>query len=90
METNMLDMAGGPFAELLSFAEAAEIWNKDQSTLRRAVIDGRLKPGKDCRKFGKQWVVTADAMHREFGGWEPWSKYLTDLRKARIAEQGYY
>ena len=44
----------------------------------------------DCRKFGKQWVVTADAMHREFGGWEPWSKYLTDLRKARIAEQGYY
>lgn len=84
-----LDMEGGPFAQLLSFAEAAELWDKDQSTLRRAVLDGRLKPGHDCRKFGKQWVVTADAMHREFGGWEPWSLFMVDLRKAQKEERGY-
>lgn len=89
MDVNMLDMQGGPFAELLSFAEAAEIWKKDQSTLRHAVLNGRLKVGIDCRKFGKQWVVTADAMHREFGGWAPWSCFLTDLRKAKREELEY-
>lgn len=88
MEINYnLDMQGSPFSQLLSFAEAAEIWKKDQSTLRKAVQDGRLKPGRDCRKFGKQWVITADAMHREFGGWGPWSEFLVDLRKAKAAEQ---
>lgn len=81
---NMLDMQNGPFDELLSFAEAAEIWGVDQSTLRKAVTAGRLRPGADCRKFGKQWVVTANAMHREFkGGWEPWARYLVELKKTR-------
>lgn len=82
-----LDMERGPFSQLLSFAEAAELWRIDQSTLRKAVASGKLKVGVDCRKFGKQWVVTADAMHREFrGGWAPWSVFLTDLRKARAEE----
>lgn len=90
MEINYtLDMEDSQFANLLSFAEAAEIWRKDQSTLRRAVLDRRLVPGKDCRKFGKQWVVTVEAMHREFGGWEPWSNYKTKLYKARAEERGY-
>lgn len=82
-----LDYEGGPFSGMLSFAEAATIWNRDQSTLRKAVIDGRLKPGRDCCKFGKQWVVTADAMHREFGGWAPWSEHLVDLRKERLTQE---
>lgn len=82
-----LDMERGPFAQLLSFAEAAEIWRVDQSTLRKAVATGRLVEGRDCRKFGKQWVVTVDAMRREFrDGWSPWSNFLVDLRKARAAE----
>lgn len=85
---DMLDMRGGPFDELLSFAEAAEIWGVDQSALRKAVASGRLQPGRDCRKFGKQWVVTANAMHREFrGGWAPWAEYLVKLKKARKARE---
>lgn len=85
-----LDMESSDFAELLSFAEAAELWKVDQSTLRKAVEAGRLEPGKDCRKFGKQWVVTAKAMQREFrGGWGPWSDFKTNLRKARNAERDY-
>ena len=36
-ELTMLDMKGGPFADLLSIAEAAEIWGKEQSTLRKAI-----------------------------------------------------
>lgn len=87
MDINLLDMEGGPFDGLLSFAEAAEIWKVDQSTLRKAVSDGRLKPGRDCRKFGKQWVVTVDAMRRNFReGWSPWSEYLTNLKKQRNEE----
>ena len=85
---NMLDLQGGPFYELLSAAEAAEIWGIDPSAIRKAIIDGRLTEGLDCRKFGKQWVVTADAMHRVFhGGWSPWSEYLRELRKQRRAEE---
>lgn len=85
---NMLDLKGGPFDELLSAAEAAEIWNIDQSSIRKAISDGRLTEGLDCRKFGKQWVVTADAMHRVFrGGWSPWSRYLGKLREQRKAEE---
>lgn len=86
-----LDMERGPFFQLLSFAEAAEIWGIDQSTLRKAVADGRLYPGVDCRKFGKQWVVTVDAMARVFSktgnmDYSPWSKFLTHLRLARAAK----
>ena len=85
---NMLDLSGGPFDGLLSVAEAAEIWKIDQSSIRKAITDGRLKEGWDCRKFGKQWVVTAAAMHKVFrGGWSPWSQYLTELRKQRTAEE---
>lgn len=92
MEINYtLDMEYGNFYRLLSFAEAAEIWKIDQSTLRKAVADGRLKPGKDCRKFGKQWVVTVDAMAREFrGGLVPFSQFLVDLRKATKNQAGFF
>lgn len=82
-----LENERGNFYRLLSFAEAAEIWGVDQSALRKAVSAGRLRPGRDCRKFGKQWVVTVDAMAREFrGGLAPFSRFLVDLRKARAAE----
>ncbi len=88
MTINMLDMQGGAFDGLLSFSEAAEIWKVDESTLRKAVANGRLKEGHDCRKFGKQWVVTVKAMAREFrGGLSPYSVFLVNLRKARKAEE---
>lgn len=30
-------------------------------------MSGRLRPGLDARKYGKQWVVAKDAMIREYG-----------------------
>ena len=72
----------GPFTNLLSLAEAAEIWRIDQSTIRKAIEVGRLKPELDCRKFGKQWVVTVSAMRREFPrGADYWNMYIADLHK---------
>lgn len=89
---DLLDYENTPFEELLSFAEAAEIWKLEQSTLRKAVEAGRLKPGRDCRKFGKQWVVTVDAMARAFSHvnypkYGPWNNYITRLKQARATTE---
>ena len=89
MEINYtLEMEKGPFSRLLSFAEAAEIWGIDPSALRKAVSDGRLIPGHDCRKLGKQWVVTVDAMAHKFGkfgnkSYAPWSEFTANLLKSQ-------
>lgn len=55
------------FDKFLSLKEAAELYNRDDSTLRRAIMSGRLKEGIDCKKYGKQWVVLKSAMDREYG-----------------------
>ena len=55
------------FDGLMSFADACELWGLSESTLRKAVSYGKLQPGLDARKYGKQWVVTRRAMRREYG-----------------------
>lgn len=56
-----------PFDRLLSFADATELWGLSESALRKAVSYRKLVDGIDVRKFGKQWLVTRDAMEREYG-----------------------
>lgn len=56
-----------PFDGLISFSDATSLWNLSESTLRKAVCYKKLVAGVDVLKFGKQWVVTASAMHREYG-----------------------
>ena len=56
-----------PFDGLMSFADASELWGLSESTLRKAVSYGKIVSGIDARKYGKQWVVTKDAMYREYG-----------------------
>lgn len=55
------------FDKLLSFKEASQLWGLDDSTLRKAVANGKLIDGQDVKKFGKQWVVTIEAMERTYG-----------------------
>lgn len=55
------------FDGLMSFADASELWGLSESTLRKAVSYGKIVPGVDARKFGKQWIVTRQAMFREYG-----------------------
>lgn len=55
------------FDGLMSFADATELWNLHESTLRKAVAYGKLIDGVDVCKFGKQWIVTVAAMQREYG-----------------------
>lgn len=56
-----------PFDGLMSFADASELWGLSESTLRKAVAYGKIVAGVDARKFGKQWIVTREAMAREYG-----------------------
>ena len=56
-----------PFANILSFRDATDIWGMNESTLRKAVTYKKLIEGIDVRKYGKQWVVSREAMLREYG-----------------------
>ena len=56
-----------PFDGLMSFADATQLWGLNESTLRKAITYGKLINGVDVCKFGKQWVVSVEAMKREYG-----------------------
>ena len=56
-----------PFDGLMAFSDATFLWNLNESTLRKAIAYGKLVNGIDVCKFGKQWVVSMEAMKREYG-----------------------
>ena len=56
-----------PFDGLMSFQEATKKWGLSEGALRQAVFHGRLKEEEEIHNFGKQWVITEDAMRRLYG-----------------------
>ena len=56
-----------PFDGLMAFSDATELWKLNESTLRKAIAYGKLVNGIDVYKFGKQWVISTEAMEREYG-----------------------
>ena len=56
-----------PFDGLMAFSDATALWGLNESTLRKAITYGKLVQGVDVCKFGKQWVVSIEAMKREYG-----------------------
>ncbi len=56
-----------PFDGLIAFSDATQLWGLNESTLRKAIAYGKLVNGVDVCKFGKQWVVSIEAMKREYG-----------------------
>ena len=55
------------FDGLMASSDAASLWGIHESTLRKAIAAGRLRSGTDVCKYGKQWVISREAMVREFG-----------------------
>ena len=51
----------------MAFSDATALWALNESTLRKAIIYGKLFEGVDVCKFGKQWVVSTEVMKREYG-----------------------
>lgn len=56
-----------PFDGLMAFSDATFLWNLNESTLRKAIAYGKLVNGVDVCKFGKQWIISIEAMKREYG-----------------------
>ncbi|MBR5048849.1 MAG: DUF2442 domain-containing protein [Erysipelotrichaceae bacterium] len=56
-----------PFDGLMAFTDATELWGLNESTLRKAISYGKLVSGVDACKYGKQWVISTQAMIREYG-----------------------
>lgn len=55
------------FDGLMAFSDATTLWNLNESTLRKAIVYGKLINGIDVCKYGKQWVISYEAMVREYG-----------------------
>ena len=56
-----------PFDGLIAMSDATLLWGLYESTLRKAIAYGKLVNGIDACKYGKQWVISAEAMKREYG-----------------------
>lgn len=56
-----------PFDNLMALSDATELWGLNESTLRKAISYGKLINGVDVRKYGKQWIISIEAMKREYG-----------------------
>ena len=55
------------FDGLMSFGDATLLWGLNESTLRKAIAYGKLVKGIDACKYGKQWLISMQAMKREYG-----------------------
>ncbi|MFQ8932927.1 helix-turn-helix domain-containing protein [Intestinibacter bartlettii] len=53
--------------KIFTFAEAAEKWRLDTSTLRKLVLTDKVEIGDDVKKSGKVWLITGECMHRLYG-----------------------
>ena len=56
-----------PFDGLIAFTDATQLWGLNESTLRKAISYGKLVAGIDACKYGKQWVISIEALKREYG-----------------------
>lgn len=52
--------------EVITFKEAAELWELDTSTLRNSVLRKRFLEG-EYRKSGATWLITRKEMERVYG-----------------------
>jgi len=56
-----------PFDGLMAFTDATQLWGLHESTLRKAIAYGKLVKGVDACKYGKQWIISTEAMKRVYG-----------------------
>lgn len=53
--------------DVLTINEAAEIWKKDSTTLRRVIRNNKFIEGVDFRRSGKTILISRDSMIRVYG-----------------------
>lgn len=52
------------FKNLISLTDASKLFEKDESTLRKNIHNGKFVEWKDCIKFGKSWVFDLEALEK--------------------------
>ena len=55
------------WSQIMSPADAEVKYGKQPGTIRKGIAQGKFKEGEDCKKFGKQWVITTESLEREYG-----------------------
>ena len=65
-------MIDNPFDDILSIGEAAQMWGKETSTLRRVFTRRNFVYGVDVKRVGNQWLVRKSSMIRVYA--EPKNK----------------
>lgn len=75
------------FENLLSLKDAADMWHLEESTLRKAIASNKFIVNQDVKKFGKQWIITKEAMERVYGYLKKDSVFndsISDIKKRQI------
>ena len=57
----------GSFEGLYTFLEVAEIYGIDDSCLRKQVARDKFVIGEEVKKMGRTWIITEQAMVKNFG-----------------------
>ena len=78
-------MERGSFKGLYTFLEVAKIYGIDDSCLRKQVARNKFVIGEDVKKMGKTWIITEQAMIRNFGNlkFEEYKKKLEKKEKEK-------
>lgn len=78
-------MERGSFKGLYTFLEVAKIYGIDDSCLRKQVSRNKFVIGEDVKKMGRTWIITEQAMIRNFGNlkFEEYKKKLEKKEKEK-------
>ena len=57
----------GSFEGLYTFLEVSKIYGIDDSCLRKQVARDKFVIGEDVKKMGRTWIITEQAMVKNFG-----------------------
>ena len=75
------------FENLLALKDAADLWHLEESTLRKAIANKKFVVNQDVKKFGKQWIITKQAMERIYGHLKNdtvFNDNISDIKKRQI------
>lgn len=72
--------------EWITTKETARRWGLNDSTLRRAIMEGRIRPD-ECMKPGRDWLIKVSAVERLYGKPKKLSKVDIDKIEAILEVQ---
>ena len=50
--------------QLIDMSEVEKRYEREKSTIKRAISSGKIKEGIDCKKFGRDWVFLKENLDK--------------------------